>query len=84
MSGVQVLTFNFPEFLESITEYKGWEEVSGPDSRCGIDYWYECTDEDGEHHSVNINIDQGEMKVIDIEQDETIWQGDCSAAYAKE
>jgi hypothetical protein len=80
MSGVFVVTFNFPKFLQSLTEYKGWHEVNGPDSRCGIDYWYECVDEDGEQHSAYINIDQGEMTVSLDE--EVVWQGDCENAQA--
>lgn len=78
--GITVLTFDFPKFLEKITGYKGWKEVPGPDSHCGIDYWYECTDEDGEEHTAYINIDQGHLTVND-ENDERIFTGDCSEAY---
>lgn len=74
--GIQVLTFNFVSFLERITKYKGWREVNGPDSGCGIDYWYE-TDE----HEAYINIDQGEM-TVSLDGDR-IWEGDCSEAQGE-
>jgi hypothetical protein len=81
--GISVLTFDFPSFLKKLTGYKGWKETDGPDSHCGIDYWYKTTDEDGDRHNVYINIDQGEMTVSTLEDDEVIYQGNCSKAYAK-
>ena len=38
----------------SETDPSAWEEVEGPDSGCGIDYWYQHPEE-GEAH---INVDQ--------------------------
>lgn len=43
------------------TNRSAWEEVEGPDSGCGLDYWYHHPEE-GEAH---INVDQT-LLTIDI------------------
>jgi predicted oxidoreductase len=54
-----VITYNFVGLLEALTGKKGWREVSGLDSRCGLDYWYEDEDETVAY----INIDQNMVTV---------------------
>jgi len=69
---VFVVTFDFVGMLEKLTGLKGWAEVRGPDSRCGLDYWYKRG-----RHVANINVDQGD--IIIAVNGETI----CSGDYAK-
>ena len=72
--GVFKMFFDFPAFLEKLTETKGWKEISGPDSGVGLDYWYG----NAEGSEAYINIDQGEMSVsID---DDVVWQGSSEEA----
>ena len=66
--GIQIVSFDFPGLLERLTHKKGWKEIPGPDSRCGLDYWYRAGKSEA-----NINVDQGEITVaID---GETVFSG---------
>ncbi len=67
---------NLSKLLEENTIYKGWEEADGPETGVGIDYWFECTDEDGKIHSAYINVDQTDISVS-VDGD-VVWQGDSS------
>jgi len=69
---VFVVTFDFVGMLEKLTDRKGWLEVHGPDSRCGLDYWYKSG-----RHAANINVDQTELSIT--VNGETI----CSGDYTK-
>ena len=72
--GVFVVSFDFPTFLQKLTDTEGWKEVNGPSSGVGLDYWYE----NAEGSEAYINLDQGEMTVsID---DDVVWQGSSEEA----
>lgn len=47
------------EILEKLTDETGWESVDGPDSRCGVDYYYK-----NESSEAYINDDQGFLTVV--------------------
>lgn len=53
---VSVMCLNMTGLLAELsgTDPSAWEEVEGPDSGCGLDYWYHHPEE-GEAH---INVDQ--------------------------
>jgi hypothetical protein len=72
-----VIRFDFPAFLKRITGIGGWKEVSGPDSRVGIDYWYRAG-----RHEAYINLDQGHMSVS-VDQ-EVVFEGSADEARCKE
>jgi hypothetical protein len=64
------------KLLEDLTGVSGWIAVDGPDTRCGIDYWFEGPD----GQLAYINIDQGAMTVsvdgeVVFETDN--YQADC-------
>ena len=65
-----IVSFDFIELLERITGEKGWKEVNGPDSRCGLDYWYKR----GKGTEAYINIDQDAV-TVSIDGDR-IWEGE--------
>lgn len=44
--------------LYQLTGLRGWKASQGPDSGCGVDYWYK----NGSHEAY-INVDQEEMTV---------------------
>jgi len=69
---VFVVTFDFVGMLEKLTGLKGWAEVRGPDSRCGLDYWYKRG-----RHVANINVDQNDITIA--VNGDTI----CSGDYTK-
>lgn len=66
---VFVVTFDFVGMLEKLTGRQGWREVRGPDSRCGLDYWYKSG-----RRVANINVDQTELTIT--VDGETIYSGD--------
>lgn len=66
---VFVVTFNFVAMLEKLTGLKGWTEVRGPDSHCGLDYWYKRG-----QRVANINVDQTHV-IITMDGD-TLCSGD--------
>ena len=86
-SGVSMVTMNLVKLLEDFTDVKGWHEVPGPSSGCGLDYWYETDegeDDEGEPQVIEayVNVDQG-ICTVSI-NDENIFEGDLAeAGYAK-
>ena len=80
--GVSVVSFNFIKLLNEHTTGSNWHEVQGPSSGCGLDYWYEGRDGDGNIIEAYINVDQGYCTVSVDE--ETIFEGDIMGTkYAK-
>lgn len=70
------MTFNFQGLLAALTDTraKAWHEEDGPDSGCGLDYWYR-------HWSyglVYINVDQGQVKISQCYTDEVLYEGDLA------
>jgi hypothetical protein len=52
-------TFDFVKLLEKLTNTRGWYETDGPESRCGVDYWYAVSkDYLDDYQEAYINIDQ--------------------------
>jgi hypothetical protein len=75
---MRTVVVNFSKILEDVTGISGWVEVDGPDTRCGVDYWFEGPD----GQSAYINIDQGAMTVsidgeVVFETDD--YETDCPA-----
>lgn len=75
--GVTVVRFDFPAFLKKVSSVEGWQEVRGPDSDVGLDYWYHA----GKHEAY-INLDQGHM-TVSIDQD-VVFEGSADEAQCKE
>lgn len=46
-------SFNLPHILEKLTGSNDWQELQGPNSGCGLDYWFKSGDSEA-----YINIDQ--------------------------
>jgi len=71
--GISVVTFDFPGLLAALTDTRRarWKEESGPDSGCGLDYWYKHPDYD----LVYINVDQGYVKISVCATDEVLYEG---------
>lgn len=74
-SGILIVVFDFKGMLAHLsgdTRAKSWREINGPESGCGLDYWY--------HHrnygDVYINMDQGEIKISHCNTDECWFEGD--------
>jgi hypothetical protein len=68
----QVVTYDIEGLLAVLTgtRAKAWKSQNGPDTRCGIDYYYAHSSGKGAY----INIDQGYFTVsVD---GETIFSGD--------
>lgn len=57
----EVVVIDFAGFLAKLTHTraKDWKEVKGPDTRCGVDYWYEHP----KKGTVWVNYDQGMLTV---------------------
>ena len=72
-----VIRFDFPAFLKRITGIGGWQEVRGPDSGVGLDYWYRAG-----RHEAYINVDQGHL-TVSIDQ-EVVFAGSADEAQCKE
>lgn len=75
---MSVVTFNFQGLLAALTgtRAKAWHEEPGPESGCGLDYWYR-------HWSLGlhyINVDQGEVKISNCETDEVLFEGDLASS----
>lgn len=72
--GISVVTFNFQGLLAALTtdtRASAWHEEAGPDSGCGLDYWYH-------HHRYGltyINVDQGHVKISFCDTDEVLYEG---------
>ena len=69
---VKVVTLNLPGMLAALTgtRARDWKAQHGPDSRCGIDYYYR-------HRPGNeayINVDQGHFTISVA--GETLFTGD--------
>lgn len=72
MNGISMVSYNFQGMLAQLTETKArsWKEFDGPDSGCGMDYWYD-------HSGVGeayINLDQGWLTIS--VNDEVVYEGD--------
>ncbi len=55
MEPVQVVVFDFPAMLAKLTGIADWTEFDGPDSGCGLDYWY-----DGATTESSDDLEEGE------------------------
>ena len=75
--GIFVIRFDFPAFLKRTTGIGGWKEVSGPDSRVGLDYWYRVG-----RHEAYINVDQGHM-TVSVDED-VVYEGSADQAQCGE
>lgn len=73
--GVNRISFDFVGLLEELTGRKDWRESAGPDSGCGLDYWYEA----GGGAKAYINVDQNSL-VVCVE-DELRLEGDYTKNY---
>lgn len=66
-TGVRRVSFDFQKMLAAITKTRpeDWQEVWGPDTGCGLDYWFEHRD----GRSAYLNVDQTWLSIsIDGEQ----------------
>ena len=71
--GVRVFKFDCCSTLATLTDSVpgSWNEIDGPDSGCGLDYWYR---QSRTGHEAYLNVDQEHLTVsID---GETVWAGD--------
>lgn len=63
-----IQSFDFIYILEKLTGQNNWQEMSGPDSGCGNDYWYKSGSSEA-----YINVDQDHCSIsVD---DQTIFSG---------
>jgi hypothetical protein len=60
-SDITVVTYNFEGMLEKLSGVSGWNEVEGPDSGSGLDYWYVAPGEEGLESRAYINVNQTEV-----------------------
>lgn len=70
----QVVTYDFNGLLAALTgtRAKAWKSQNGPDTRCGVDYYYAHSS----GKEAYINIDQGHFTVsVD---GETVFSGDST------
>ena len=75
------ITFLFMEMLADITgvESDNWEELGGPDSGCGLDYWFGSKDGTLEAY---INVDQ---TYVSVSVNNTVTgEEECAAADYEE
>jgi hypothetical protein len=75
--GVTVVRFDFPAFLKKVSGVGGWQEVRGPDSGVGLDYWYRAG-----RHEAYLNLDQGHL-TVSIGQ-EVVFEGSVDEVQCKE
>ncbi len=68
----QVVTFDLEGILSVLTgtRAKAWKPQSGPDTRCGVDYYYAHSS----GKEAYINVDQGHF-TISVD-DDTVFSGD--------
>lgn len=71
-SACQVVTFDMEGLLAALTgtRAKAWKQQSGPDTRCGVDYYFAHSS----GKEAYINVDQGHFTVS--MDGETIFSGD--------
>ena len=64
--GVFQEVYSFPLLLEELTgiKKKKWKEMNGPDSGCGLDYWYKSGKKEA-----YINVDQGYISVTYVDNE---------------
>jgi hypothetical protein len=69
-----VVTFDFPKILARLTDTKStdWKEVGGPETRCGLDYYYR----DSRDCDAYINVDQSCVTIC--VNDETLFSGNLA------
>ena len=62
---MEIVKFNFPKLLARLTDTFAivWDEEPGPDTHCGLDYYYRNRDTG---HEAYINVDQ---EYVDISID---------------
>ena len=78
-TGMSTVRINLIKLLEDHSDFKGWRETAGPDSGCGLDYWYEA----GENAMAYINVDQ-DVATVTV-NDEVVYSGNLiEDGYAKE
>ena len=63
----QTVTYDFEGMLEKLTGVSGWEETDGPDSGCGVDYWYRA--EGGLSAYANVDQSSVSLSVTDADGD---------------
>lgn len=71
-SACKVVTYDLEGLLAALTETraKAWKPQAGPDTRCGVDYYYAHSN----GSEAYINVDQGHFTVsVD---GETLYSGD--------
>jgi hypothetical protein len=71
-AGCQVTVYDLPGLLAVLTgtRARAWKSQNGPDTRCGVDYYYAHSS----GKEAYINIDQGHFTVA--VDGETIFSGD--------
>jgi hypothetical protein len=62
----------FPPILARLTGIASWREVPGPQSGCGLDYWY--TSAEGRRAYINIDQDQATVSI----DGESVYRGSSS------
>lgn len=67
---MNIVTFDFVGMLANLTGKTGWTEMDGPDSRCGLDYYYRLPRGASEAY---INVDQDSI-VVTVDA-ETVYTG---------
>lgn len=73
-NAILVVSFDFKGLLAALTgtRARAWMEDEGPESGCGLDYWYSHRKYKG---GVYINVDQGLVKISDCATDEVLYEG---------
>lgn len=69
-----ILSYNFPKILKTLTGQNNWKELDGPDSGCGVDYWYKSGESeayintDQDHCTISVNgesVFSGDIEELD-------------------
>lgn len=68
---MDIIKYDFEKILENLTGKENWLELNGPDSGCGVDYWYKSGTAEA-----YINIDQSHC-TISVDE-EVIFSGELS------
>src|SRR6516164_8070230 len=67
------ISFDLVGLLHYLSGKQGWEEVNGPDSRCGLDYWYRAGDSEAwaniDQTWITVWIDEQQVYSGDYEED---------------
>lgn len=63
------MAIDLTKLLKRLTGVGGWKQIDGPDTRCGVDYWFKSGG-----HEAYINIDQDHMTIT--ADDDVVHEGD--------